>query len=288
VGNLFRITSLFMAAALCLAASCAKKDNKAASQKESTAPPVISETSQGKAKPDTGGDIFDEFYQNDKGTAKAATAATAAGKAAGTKTSAKKAAALESAPQFSGKGNYVVQISCVGSKRLAQKVVQELEGQGYQAYSTEVSNPVSSLNGTYYRIRIGPFETIAEARSFAESNLTPKGYQYWVDRKSRDSKGSEAYPAGSAGAGEYAPQSSAPASETPFQSSTPAVSEPAPAPAVEQPAAPPPAAEPAPAPATPPPAAEPAPAAAPPPPAAAPSEPAGTATGSKAASDSVW
>ncbi|MDD5674687.1 MAG: SPOR domain-containing protein [Chitinivibrionales bacterium] len=192
VGKTLRSVLVIALGALCVAGGCAKKQKKIAAEKEISGAPSISASAvSAKAKPDTGksGDIFDEFYKGDKTTAKpgAAAAKPVIPAAPAVHQTRKKTSGAENAPQPSGEGNYVVQISCVGSKRLAEKVVSELQTQGYQAYSTPVSNPVSSLNGTYYRIRIGGFATISEARSFAETNLTSKGYQYWVDRKAHDS-----------------------------------------------------------------------------------------------------
>jgi hypothetical protein len=249
-GNFLRIFPVCAIALVCVfAAGCGQKQKKQAPVNE---PPVIGQLSE--SAPAAGAestDIFDEFYKDDNSKAAPVTKTAVPAK------TVKNNAVVPSAPRISGSGNYVVQISTVGSKRLAQKVVQELENQGYQAYSTEVANPVSSLSGTYYRIRIGPFETISEARSFAEANLVPKGYQYWVDRKSRDSKGSDSYPQSESQAEDsYAPSSnsfsgysSQPEPEPVYQPA--AASEPPPAPPA--PAAPKPKPEPpAPAPPAPP------------------------------------
>ncbi len=98
-----------------------------------------------------------------------------------------------STPQFDPNGRYVVQVSCVLSKALAQDVVAKLENKGYPTYIAEVDNPTPDLIGTYQRIRIGGFNGISTAKNFAVDYLTPEGYDYWVDNRSNDNVGMGGY-----------------------------------------------------------------------------------------------
>ncbi|MCL1945665.1 MAG: SPOR domain-containing protein [Chitinivibrionia bacterium] len=90
---------------------------------------------------------------------------------------------------FSPNGRYVVQVSTVASVDLANSIVKKFERMGYPAYSAQVENPTTSLIGIYYRVRIGGFSGIAEAKNFGEAVLRPLGYDYWVDNKSNDNIG---------------------------------------------------------------------------------------------------
>jgi hypothetical protein len=90
---------------------------------------------------------------------------------------------------FSPNGRYVVQVSTVASVDLANSIVRKFEKMGYPAYSAQVENPTTSLIGIYYRVRIGGFSGIAEAKNFGEAVLRPLGYDYWVDNKSNDNIG---------------------------------------------------------------------------------------------------
>jgi len=93
-------------------------------------------------------------------------------------------------------GKFVVQVACVASRHLAGRVVKELSEHSLSSYVVRVENPVESLTGTYYRVRIGGFSTVPEAQEFAEKQLVAYGFPYWVDRKKHDTVG-----AGSGGLG---------------------------------------------------------------------------------------
>ena len=105
--------------------------------------------------------------------------------------------------EFNPSGRYVVQVSCVLSKSLADNVASRLENKGYPAYIAEVENPTPELIGTYYRIRIGGFTGVSKARSFAENYLTRDGYEYWVDNRSNDNVGMGGYGLGESSSGSY-------------------------------------------------------------------------------------
>jgi hypothetical protein len=90
---------------------------------------------------------------------------------------------------FVPNGRYVVQISTVASPELANSIVRRFERMGYPAYVAQVVNPTTSLIGTYYRVRIGGFNTTSEAKDFGEVVLRPLGYDFWVDNRSNDHLG---------------------------------------------------------------------------------------------------
>jgi hypothetical protein len=186
-------------------------------------------------------DIFDEFYKEDS-------------------TAPENLSSPEPPPSrytgpvsFSENGRYVVQVSTVASRSLADNLSDKLNGRGWPSYVAEVQNPTPELPGTYYRIRIGGFNRVSDARSFGENTLTAEGYEFWVDNRSNDNVGLEGYGMGS-GTETYSNESS-----TQYQSSTtypdesgtvyspepppPAPAAPAPEPATAPPPPPPPASE---------------------------------------------
>ena len=57
--------------------------------------------------------------------------------------------------------------------------------QGIKAYVAEVENP-GELEGTFYRVRVGYFSTIANAQQFGKEVLAPQGYAGWVDNRKND------------------------------------------------------------------------------------------------------
>jgi hypothetical protein len=90
---------------------------------------------------------------------------------------------------FTSSGKYVVQISIFKSQRMANKLKDKLSDMGYPAYVAEVSDPIPELMGDYYRVRIGQFASITDAKSFGENVLIPQNYDFWVDLKSNDHTG---------------------------------------------------------------------------------------------------
>jgi len=144
-------------------------------------------------------DVFDEFYVDDtkkaaadsktKGSAKGkaeAPAATAAAPAVAKQQSAPLPAASGS---FSKNGRYVVQVNSTASEGEANRMAAKLKNLGYPAYVVSVQNPTPSLTGTYFRVRLGGFDSYSEAKAFAEGTLASAGYDYWVDRKANDNVG---------------------------------------------------------------------------------------------------
>ena len=153
-------------------------------------PAQLPSTTGQSAKSDSN-DIFNEFYSDsaeasdkEKNTGtfspnqakKQATAATA------------KADANDSyTPVFSDNGRYVVQIATMASRWLADELAAEMKEKGYPSYVIEVQDPAPNLTGTYYRVRIGGFNTSVEAKAFGENVLRPANFDYWVDRKANES-----------------------------------------------------------------------------------------------------
>jgi cell division septation protein DedD len=82
-------------------------------------------------------------------------------------------------------GPFVIQVSIQPSRRAANNVVSKLSDQGIKAYVAEVENP-GELEGTFYRVRVGYFSTIANAQQFGKEVLAPQGYAGWVDNRKND------------------------------------------------------------------------------------------------------
>lgn len=144
-------------------------------------------------------DIFDEFYKDEAATK------TPAEKSVGNETfstmpSVKKSVSAQPG-QFSEGGRYVLQVSTIKSKRLADRMATQLEGMGFPSYVCEVTDPTPDLPGTYYRVRVGGFTSIFSARSFGETTLRDAGYDFWVDNRSNDNIGMSGSGMGSGGAG---------------------------------------------------------------------------------------
>lgn len=144
-------------------------------------------------------DIFDEFYKDE------ATTKTPAEKSIGNETfstipSVKKSVSAQPG-QFSEGGRYVLQVSTIKSKRLADKIAAQLEDMGFPSYVSDVMDPTPDLPGTYYRVRVGGFTSVGSARSFGETTLRDAGYDFWVDNRSNDNIGISGSGMGSSGAG---------------------------------------------------------------------------------------
>jgi cell division septation protein DedD len=174
---------------------CNKKKDSSATKFTQT--PVASKPATPEKVNDSD-DIFNEFYKDDKGSQKeklnTTETFTPTGASAG-----RSGTRSASGSSFSANGRYVVQVSTIRSKSLAERNLSKLEEAGYPAYIAEVQNPTPDLSGTYYRLRIGGFSTIAAAREFSESSLKPSGYDYWIDNKSNDNVGLDAGSFGNSG-----------------------------------------------------------------------------------------
>ena len=95
-----------------------------------------------------------------------------------------KSAHVSSVEQESS-GPFVIQVSIQASRKAANSVVSKLSDQGIKAYVAEVENP-GELEGTFYRVRVGYFSTIANAQQFGKEVLAPQGYAGWVDNRKND------------------------------------------------------------------------------------------------------
>ena len=80
-------------------------------------------------------------------------------------------------------GRYVIQVACEPKLATAKAIVAKLGANGIKAYIVKVADPVESMGGTFYRVRIGFFGSIAEATTYGESHLIENGFEYWVARK---------------------------------------------------------------------------------------------------------
>lgn len=94
-------------------------------------------------------------------------------------------AAPVSAVEQESSGPFVIQVSIQASRKAANNVVSKLSDQGIKAYVAEVENP-GELEGTFYRVRVGYFSTIASAQQFGKEVLAPQGYAGWVDNRKND------------------------------------------------------------------------------------------------------
>ncbi len=95
-------------------------------------------------------------------------------------------AAGESLPQK--EGNFVIQVGIQPSKKGADALISRLEEHGIEAYLARVESP-GELEGTYYRVRIGFFESTAQAQNFGKQTLEPLGFAWWVDNHANDDVG---------------------------------------------------------------------------------------------------
>jgi len=92
----------------------------------------------------------------------------------------------ETEPETEGK--FVIQVTLMNTMRQAARIIKNLEMNGVQAYIAKVKNP-GETKGTKYRIRVGGFRSVSEAKSYASANITPLGYQWYIDNKSNDTIG---------------------------------------------------------------------------------------------------
>jgi len=186
-----KIIRLFLVAVLLLmAVGCSKKDSKPKSgAKSATA------NTQNKATDA----LFEEFFDGTSAVESEPQSKQKATTASNKKYDSPRAGRDVS---FSPNGRYVVQITTVVSPDLASQTARKLEKQGYPAYVAKVENPTTGLIGTYYRVRIGGFDNVSDAKYFGDDILRPLGYEYWVDNKSNDNVGISGN-----GLGNYQPQS---------------------------------------------------------------------------------
>jgi len=83
------------------------------------------------------------------------------------------------------KGKYVIQVTLTNTMSRANRVVKKLERNGVDAYVAKVKDP-AEIKGTKYRVRVGGFASIPEAKSYASAKIAPLGYGWYIDNKSND------------------------------------------------------------------------------------------------------
>jgi hypothetical protein len=142
-------------------------------------------------------DIFDEFYDSDADLAEPAAEPEPA------PVDQSYSSARGYTPDFIPGGPYVVQVSTIRSQSMAEDVARDLESKGYPSYLAEVQNPTPELSGTFYRVRIGGFNTISAAQEFGNQALIPNGYEFWVDNRSNDNIGMGGYGLGQSASSDY-------------------------------------------------------------------------------------
>lgn len=91
--------------------------------------------------------------------------------------------------QPSSEGAIVIQVSIQPSKSAANAVLKKLEEKGIKGYLAQVENP-GELEGTYYRVRVGYFKKIEDAKAYGKSALEPLEFAWWIDNKANDTVGS--------------------------------------------------------------------------------------------------
>jgi cell division protein FtsN len=81
-------------------------------------------------------------------------------------------------------GKYTVQVSSWRTRRRAEQDAQRFSAQGFNAYVQSAYIP--SMEGTWYRVRVGSYATSGEAKEMAArlAGLLESGY--WVDRYKKE------------------------------------------------------------------------------------------------------
>jgi hypothetical protein len=186
---------------------CAKKPKQV--PQASAAAPAVTEQAAAPAAPksDTG-EVFNSDSKNKK--------------VGRTFSMSAEASAESYMPTFLESGRYVVQIAAGPSSSGAEELANAFRGKGYPAYVAEVQNPTPELSGTYYRVRIGCFDMLADAKAFGENILRPANYDYWVDLKANDAVGTGTGVSSEYSTGGYSPGYAPAAAEPAYAPSAPA------------------------------------------------------------------
>lgn len=91
--------------------------------------------------------------------------------------------------QPGSEGSITIQVSIQPSKRSANAILKKLNEQGIEGYLAQVENP-GELEGTYYRVRVGYFKKLEQAKNFGKTKLEPLGFAWWIDNRANDAVGS--------------------------------------------------------------------------------------------------
>jgi len=78
-------------------------------------------------------------------------------------------------PEGSG---YVVQVASCESAEYARHLVDIYAGRGYEAFVIEITYD----GQTYHRVRVGPFETVGEAKALKDELVDKYSIEPWIDR----------------------------------------------------------------------------------------------------------
>jgi len=68
----------------------------------------------------------------------------------------------------------------------AQAQVSKLAKDGIPAYVVPVPTGEEHLSGSYWRVRVGRFDSRADAKRYGASVLEAMGLKFWIDRKSNE------------------------------------------------------------------------------------------------------
>ncbi len=193
----YRLCMGITAVAVLLAISgCGKKDEPETQTSSYSDMPQLESSAPTKDS----AEIFDEFYD---GESEESYSNNSVEETTESTDSYSSSAASDYTPDFAPDGRYVVQVSTVASRAVGEDVAQKFENMGYPAYLAEVQNPTADLMGTYYRVRIGSFNSISSANQFGNNALVPKGYDFWVDYRSNDNIGMSGYGLGESSTSDY-------------------------------------------------------------------------------------
>ncbi|MGL1937164.1 MAG: SPOR domain-containing protein [Fibrobacterales bacterium] len=94
-------------------------------------------------------------------------------------------------PKLYESGSYVLQVGVSPSEVIAKKLATKIESKGYTPYISMVENP-GDLVGTFYRVRIGYFKSLTQARLFGHNVLMPMNIAFWIDNRKNDAVGNPA------------------------------------------------------------------------------------------------
>ena len=150
----------------------------------------------------------------------------------------------ENIPTPRQNGDYVLQVGVSDSRVLADILVNKIKRLGYEAYIIQVTD-TAQLVGIFYRVRVGYFNTVTDARLFGHNALKPEGIGFWIDNSKNDNIGapvnSEPNPMEEPKSAEQAPASSDWVEEPKAETTPEPVTNPEPAkipenPVIEQPA----------------------------------------------------
>jgi cell division protein FtsN len=81
-------------------------------------------------------------------------------------------------------GQYTVQVSSWRTRRRADLDAERFAAKGFNAYVQQADIP--SMGGTWYRVRVGSYATLAEAKQMAAQLIGLLEFGFWLDRYQKD------------------------------------------------------------------------------------------------------